>query len=1030
MSDVRGNPVTTDQATLLRQFPHTLTRFLCYRPRDVVGTFVVDAVPTFDVDNQSVWYFPYRDAVTDGFIQVNDCILEVGTAPGKRDVGVFRIRGFEPVDSETGSVLVNETAYADVPIQEGMYCTVLRERRIMERKIRRIPLGDVDYEERYDYQAAYSGDNESAYPPIANVTMDELGNSYKPMGMLDAGEEYRTVHLSTLFSENPIDPDFPLESQWTSLNDFDFAPGSDADMTTIEIRIPAGFTEMKVVVSNDNFFVVRYVQLWAFTGPDDPLLITQFEVTKDDRSEGRDMDFMIWDPKANDVGEGCMIGYFEIAEFGDDGPPPQYIDQFIGWALQDSLLFRLFRSRWKLSVGGAQTWLNRIGIGAQTTYDPRTPDHPTAAATKYIEIPNNTADKQIHWILRTNSTALLVMNLFLSGYTAPIEGYTSDAGSIWSQLVACALRECAVIACDSLGSAFVTVHHDFLTEEEREAVEPMISLDNRYWKDDNAPEFIVNKEPSIGLVDMYGSQYAVVFEPYFDSSHTYRGFAPGIIRGTGSGDETPASKFLVPTEDAILQLRRWSGNLYARENNPRNDNPLILKGNYDVIEPAWGKPILITYDEDSIRDRLSFVNRPFLVKSVSVSHSNKAPFKTITWVVEEVVTGYPGIVLDVTQRIDIEPYPTDPVGILTSGTLAIGSWQSEGRLIFMYGIDGATPTVIEKTHTGDTPNALSAFVPLAGSPYYLGLGDVIDNVLIDIDASIYFAHDILHDCEVTKVFTSSHNVGFQEVYGSPKVQMERNDLNFIVAAYGYNDSTGPGNILVTVISRDGGHTWTEYEHGYLGAIGVSMTTPHVSPHTAGKVYIAAFVAGDITLLVSTDYGETFEDSGIVINITSAGLHVPYESLDDEFVWTTGVNQDLGVGTRVNVDRNDHGTVDNVSPVEAGFSSGTLRDSMFPIKTCDADQDIVVLAGFTTLSSANNAPWYSEDNGDTWNRLSISGSYKYIESCNIAGDDGAYVWYWGEDTMLYSQGALIVGLKNIRGSRTGRYLNIFGIPNTP
>lgn len=651
--------LSSEELAILAQGPQTLKRFICWRPLEIMAEFIVSGSGLIDEVNKSIYGMNVRECSDTSFIQPLNCLIKIGTSPGAQDVGIFRFRSAGSFVGDEGIIYVNETAYADVPIQDGMYGTLIRDHRVWERKIRRVQTGPIDYIEYLDFTIAYGGENDINYPPVVNVTRDAEGHPVEYMGFLEDGEDYRELDLSAVLSFDPA-AHGELEFVWSSLDTFEIVDPYEATDVAIKIRIPAGFTEIKVAVTSPTFFAIYFIPLWAFTGPDDPLLITDFDVTKDSRKEGREMEFFVRDTKSNDYPEGQQIGYFEVAYFGDDPAPAQYVDQFLGWATQDSVGVRLYRPMWRLNVGGHQTFLDKISIGAQTVYDPRTPTNPTATPQRYIELPNATPDKMIHYFLRINTTALEVMNLYFSDYEEPIEGFTSSEGSVWSVMVAIAERYFGLCATDSVGATYLSRHYDYLEQVERDAIAAIININKSKWRDDAAPVFTEDKIDKIGKVDLYGANYDVSYDPYVNFSHIYRVLAPGIVPGKGPGKDAPPSRFLRTTNSAILQLRRWAGHHYARKNNKRSDIPLALLGDLDIAEPAWGLPITITHTDANSRN-LSFTNKPFLIKSVEVAHSNKYPFKRVTWNLEQATIGYPGIAVDVTQKVDVDPYPTpDP----------------------------------------------------------------------------------------------------------------------------------------------------------------------------------------------------------------------------------------------------------------------------------------------------------------------------------------------------------------------------------
>lgn len=981
--------------------PRALRRFLCIRPRRVMSHAIVDGDPIFDAFDQSIIAFHYRDYVQDDdlFPQINYTV-EIGTSPGKRDVGIFRMRN--PINEE-GRIDVNETPFGEIPLADGMFVTIVYERRIWEKKLYRLPVGDVDFIERQDYDDAYGGENQLFYPPIVNITRDTLSieHEYIPMGFLDEGQDYRTLDFTVFFSRSLVNPITAIG--WYFLGGLEVYTIGSGTEETVQVQLPAGYIEARVSVLTATGIATRYFDIWTFTGLDDPNLITGFEVESDERGEGRDMSFNIVDLRSRDIHEGTKIGYFEIPADGSEFPEG-YISQFVGWTTKDSVPSQLYRNRYKITVGGIKTWLNSIMIGAQTIYDPRTPDDPHGTANRYIEMPNNTPDKTVHYFLRINSNALEVMNLHFSDYQPPIEGYTSSDGSLWSVIVAVIERYFGTAACSSIGSLFLKRHFDYLEVVDRELIDPVMTLDKTKWRDDSAPEFTDQKIDPVSKVDFYGSQYDILYDSggnQVDFSHTYRVNAPGLIGGKGISVESGIPDiFLMTTNAAVLQIRRLGGHHYARLNNRMTDVSIPLKEDLDMIEVAWGRPIFINYLEDNGHN-LVLSAALFLVKSIGVQHSNarNKPSKLITWVVDRVTRGYPGIAIDVTQKINIEEYP---IPILSAGTRAVGMITRQRDLFFVYDIDTDTPTTVSVDLSGLIPEDILHFVPSPFSSYYLQTGMTIDIFLMTTGGDIYKISDIEGTRTVILLFSApSGAIGHF-------IQYERGRENYIVATYKTS-----GSFAHVVVSLDGS-TFTDYAHPEIG-FGPGGVNIVVSPHSE-SIFLGIQNPSPFRgeLWVSTDHGVTLVYQAVpTVHPVFSSLHIPFQSGDDSILYTVAFGAIL---------RSNNGVDATITPTLAGHSPSIDWSGL---KTCDVDKNIVLLM---MVGGTGTVAFYSENQGNTWSAIYLDTPLEDVTNCNIAGDDPDTLFAWGGNYFGWKQSIDAVIKK--RGTITGDVINIFGIPNTP
>lgn len=650
--------LSDDDWELINSYPQVVRRGLVYAPREIVFTAIVDQV-LLDSQSGGIYQFTFTSPDGDAGDYEVGMTIDIGITPGGHEIGQFRLRGSDP----TAFFEVNETAPGDVPLQTGQYVSVVKEFKFWQKRIRRVPKppDNIDYDEYSDYRYAYGGENDTFYPPQCNITEDENYTPVRQIDFVTPGQTYRDVDLTMILSESQVNP--ITAYSWAIDGSYLVGGGSTA---TVKIRIPVGFQIIRCAVLTATGVQTRRLSMWTLTGWDDPSILTEkeFSVDSEDRAEGRSMGYTVWGTKAKSVPAGSLMGYFEVATFGGLEAPKQYIREFTGWATKESVPLSLFRSVWKLTVGGPQAWLNILNGYPQTVYDERYIIYPGNAAAKYAEMPNNTPGKMVHYILRIYTTAPELMNIFICDEQVPIEGYTSSEGKVWSQITAVMERCLSTAVCAADGSLWLRKHYSYLTDDERAARPPMATIRNGQWTNDDPLVWDELRTKACAQVDVFGSNFDIVItgggSGLVDFSHVWHVQAPGIVQGDEGDPSTPPDLFLRTTQAALQDLLQIAGDYYARQNNKRPDIPLKFKGNLDVFDPAWGEPIRVIHDADNIRNLQ--IDTLLLIKSISIAHSNDRAkqAKVITYTFEEVTKGTIGHKIDeVLQREDVQEYPLE-----------------------------------------------------------------------------------------------------------------------------------------------------------------------------------------------------------------------------------------------------------------------------------------------------------------------------------------------------------------------------------
>jgi hypothetical protein len=153
----------------------------------------------------------------------------------------------------------------------------------------------------------------------------------------------------------------------------------------------------------------------------------------------------------------------------------------------------------------------------------------------------------------------------------------------------------------------------------------------------------------------------------------YASAAPGLTPANEAGEEQAPGQRL-PTSGAQTELNRVTGHRYAFQNNPNTDIVFEFIENDDIYEPALMQPF--TYQESMGNVAGTTVNKRFIPRSVSITHSNRVGEKSK----RVVVTAYGETSGDPGDTKPVPVYDTDNPPVLIEpnpiGTTPVGGQPS------------------------------------------------------------------------------------------------------------------------------------------------------------------------------------------------------------------------------------------------------------------------------------------------------------------------------------------------------------------
>jgi hypothetical protein len=633
--------LTDTELTTIRQGSCRLkSRLLSVVPRSAVVQARANGAAV-TTDTGSVIAIPY-DTLSGSLADVlPGMTLDIGTSSGGHERGSLRVRTVD-----VNYIYVQETSA--ITVSDNDYLTIVDEFLPRLIPVRRVEVLNeagvaVDFTEYHDYDQAYSDQNTAIIPKaniVAGVSDDEEGY-YLPQlaGWAEVGVSYRTITLSAIASKALADGAALSSYQW-DIGDCTFVSG-DMNSVTITIRVPVGFRHLHLTVFDDNGKAhTMHLPLW--THDETYLPLSDFKITSDETEDGRVMRFEFYGADSSlsptILPRYSTVYYWKVATFGRtaDAAPPQYRHGALLWVLKDATPLRHKRKgAYSIEAGGAAEWMKSVYGFPQTILNPgETPD-------VWYEMQKITGARLLHYVLRTYTTLLDLVNLFVPDLTDEIEQFNTKVGTIWAQLEDIARRSgYCTVGCDSLGGIWLRPEYFYL--ETRADRTTTIGFTPADWALDDPPEIPDDQTEEVGQVVGYGASYDPTITEG-EKSAVYGARAPGATPGAGKGRETAPYQTL-PLTGPAETLARWTGEHYARKNNPRKQVRLKLIHNLDVIEPAWNEPITITDTRGNLR-ALMLNGDKFLVKKVSIRHNydRGKPDEEITLMLEGVTTGKSGL---------------------------------------------------------------------------------------------------------------------------------------------------------------------------------------------------------------------------------------------------------------------------------------------------------------------------------------------------------------------------------------------------
>ena len=1013
--------LTAPEITVIVQHPQDVpSKRLVSIPRTAVFTCEIDTISTVDPASGAYHAIVFDSGTAIGtYADIEEGMtIDVGSAAGLNDLGTLRVRrsNLIPVSfDETNDIIrFQEIMSGEIALAPGVWFTVRDEFLIWPKmpRIEPIFVPGVSYPvlflEWHDYQDFYLQQNDLIVP-VCNVTRGQTSRlPVRFAGNLDAGQIYRTVTLSG-FQSFPVATGATIVGYQWDEKDGTIVVGSDTSHS-ITVQFPEGFRYITLTIEDSNGeFSTRRIPIWA-VGDTYPY-ITNFDITADERDAGRRMTFQLFgQPDDGDdsvISEQSLICYYETGvNFNGEDVPDQYIDQFLGWSTEENHILEKYSGTRSLEVLGPAGWLDLYDGFAQTITDNGTTD-------TWYYMTNITMDRIIHYILRSYTTALPLINLYFSGITNESPGEQIPKATIWNQIeTLIASNMFCQAKVDSGCSLWLRRIYSYLETSERSSVDKIATLDPSFLSNDSPINYVRNKIKRVGATKGGGSTWSASTVAQFAS------LAPGLAASYAPGkEEAPFQR--LPLVDPQDTLNNLMGHHFYRLNSPRQDISFPLIGNFDVFEPAWGEPFI--YDSSIPTVSGLIINSvEYWIKSVSVSHSSElgSLSKSVTLNCEEVTIGLPGQTLEIPE-LEIPPDYTIPIVPTYPAPVVV----PDNITTLLEGVEDITLFMITNDSTEDSSMFTTHDFPVA-SPTWTE----VDLVALGLNGRLLDAQQDPFSPTSWWLLTTKEIRKINDVYGSPSLG---SPFTFFVSGdsmplsdttpYGrytggiHTHITADGFVVVELYftnsgspSRDGHYVYRTTDGGvnWVGgkiSSNVSFCIPYVSSHTGGIVFISDNTGGQLRILKSVDYAASFSSlSGISVgNFHLRGFHMPHEDNSDDGIFFFSVGTGGGSGDTIEY-MWDHGTVTDVTPhlIQSGPSG-------FHFLGCDSyagDRQIMIGNAIRKLTPGpsgwqGHAPTSlsSSDGGLTWTPNTDSGlnqSYQYRYA--FSGDNPLVAFRWGSN----------------------------------
>lgn len=959
-------PITSPEITLLgSEGQGSLLKLAFAHPKTILAARINQAFLSRDKITSVMF-----DTVTAGSYTniVPGMTVWIGSAPGKCDVGICRVR----TTATSNRIYIGETS--EVYFTDNQYITVINEYGIWAKHLAIAP----DKTALMDLSIAYTNQHSVMLPVVV------MG----PHAVIKIVEGIASLPRSasdSWYINSDGDIDHGLSYLW-SCPDASTIMGSTTANATFLFDTVGTFTISCRVTASGSLYAYGYRNVVVYD--DEHPLVSNFvaEDIQGSKSDGGwQFNVTMYDNVSSDLVANRVLvmlvaeeEWYGEAQANLNVLPGNNNVIALGWIDGATINYDIEKGNVGFSVRGPQFWLK------QETCFPLGIEDTTGTATAWTNIHNMTVDKMLWHQFVWRSTLALCLDCTVTYDQKFAAGFVAEIGSIWQQIVTVA--ESSIFATplfDRYGRLFVEVDPQYVPNSSRTSIPVVMTID-----DSNLVSSVkVTKTilPSVAKVFLSGIIY------YAGIAYSLFSLAPGHIFKR-IGNIITFDKLLLSDQTSANEL---TGMALAKKNNPYPSIPVSLAQNNRMFDicPVQYVDLVLSADDTPLGEGINSHAIPNDVKFVFDGGTGNLH----TELVLEVATIYtPGITGDLPPtsppivtppfpRIHVRPPfprpPTPPGG----GGAAVYALSVDFGLFYTESFGSATPSWFAKNTggPGDTTKVTQMDIDthtrqvyVAGTDGLWGgpLGDeymigIIDQIWLDrefptggLDSSIH-AHigafginSSAGGVSMIAIGTGYESTRKAYIYfGNPSALIRKAELhwewidNWFCGQITYS----AGAWLLTCPGFIDRNTWAK-----LNSDGSTvLASAHFASPYAGTWHIRAGATNNVYTRIGGDLGYSTNDN---ITVTSLGFNA-------DITTPSGLNSICACsdnGANLLAHR-VHGTFERSS--DYGVTWEVLTDVptgvIWGAVANMHDPDKWVIAGVT--STYLPAIYYSNDFGETW-----------------------------------------------------------------
>lgn len=967
---------------LWRSHPHSISEYLVVLKPDVVFSASV---------NQALFTYPlvtitYDNVTVGAYTDIqNGQLVRIRTSGGE-------IKGYSRVrKTPTASLLYLATiGQGDIDVADNDLIDVLDDYR-PQGKIPRIDAANPQRVKFYkDYDLAYSDQGDEP-PPICNA-----GPFVAKFVDPDTGVITVPRDLTNSFA---VAPSATISSYSGDIVDGTVISGSIAS-GVFTATFPAGKRWCSFSVTDSNGKThTKHILIVACerTGVNAPIRIVSKSL-QGTLADGWTAGFTLLadDVSDNVVVQGALVLYF-VEETYDytNGSIGGYTGcehvHFVGWITTVVTGIQPEVSDIDISCAGPIGLMRTLPGFSQSISNSNSPNN-------WNKIKSLTLFRYIWYLLYWHTTVLDICDIEAPDWIAsyPYSRFDSDQANPYEIADAMANAVTAKLTCDRNGIFYLRKNPLYMTDEDRDDVPIIISLQAADWK-------LVHVEEREQPPNLWLRTSALIAQT--GKPVPLLAISPGVLPGYGAMEDTFDKQLVV--DQADLNIR--AGHVYAERIDRATKLDIgILTGGM-IADPAWREWVRITLGPDTNRRGIGYENLRIILTNVDVDTDVEAGATEETWTTQHETSGVPAVTQRVPTNDSLNPIlmpplldipVIEPLTPIFNGNITLAqSPATYAWTLIALGRRRRDAAGWERVYL-----ASEMYENLGGAriiTFRLDPWDPKNTAVVAMHAGVNTGARLVQLSNLDSSTPSISNLLTVDILSN---LIGSSDYYFGLTRNGCVDLSinATGFIGVNVIGYSTGGSWFVYRRNRDDVWHATKVSPvsnnnfeiamghHAPSPTSGRIYVGApqpLYAGyglESQIALSTDMGQTWSLDHSFTGLGVSGpnfctVHMPYQNNNSDLILYAGAQSQIG-GPQVNsvVRRNTDGSYTNITPQVAGDYFTAVELTTF---TYDLNQ--VMMIGVN--SSPTSYLFLSIDGGSTWTTLN-----------NPAGGVPTWIGGWPND----------------------------------